>query len=75
MYSGCALEGLDLFDLHTSAFASFRELDGKHAVVMGGAGFLGSHICTWLIHSGTQVTSIDNLITGTAANVDHLLGD
>ena len=73
MYSGCAMEGLDLFGVHTSAFAGFRELDGKHAVVMGGAGFLGSHICTWLIHSGARVTCIDNLITGNAGNVDHLI--
>ncbi|MCH8971623.1 MAG: GDP-mannose 4,6-dehydratase [Acidobacteria bacterium] len=51
----------------------FRELDGKHAVVMGGAGFLGSHVCTWLVHSGARVTCIDNLITGHASNVDHLL--
>ncbi|MCH7583201.1 MAG: GDP-mannose 4,6-dehydratase [Acidobacteria bacterium] len=51
----------------------FRELDGKHAVVMGGAGFLGSHLCTWLVHSGARVTCIDNLITGHASNVDHLL--
>ena len=75
MYSGCAMEGLDLFDVHTSAFAGFRELEGKHAVVMGGAGFLGSHICTWLVSSGARVTCIDNLITGNAANVSHLMGD
>lgn len=48
--------------------------DGAHAVVMGGAGFLGSHVCTWLVESRAKVTCIDNLITGNAANVAHLLG-
>jgi dTDP-glucose 4,6-dehydratase len=66
---------LDVFDLRRSAFGGFRELEGKHAVVMGGAGFLGSHVCTWLVYSGAQVTCIDNLITGQAQNVAHLMGD
>jgi dTDP-glucose 4,6-dehydratase len=66
---------LDVFDMRRSAFGGFRELEGKHAVVMGGAGFLGSHVCTWLVYSGAQVTCIDNLITGQAQNVAHLMGD
>jgi dTDP-glucose 4,6-dehydratase len=53
----------------------FDELNGKHAVVLGGAGFLGSHICTWLVRSGARVTCLDNMITGSADNVDHLLED
>ncbi len=64
-----------MFDMRRSAFGGFRELEGKHAVVMGGAGFLGSHICTWLTYSGARVTCIDNLITGNASNVTHLMGD
>jgi len=64
-----------VFDMRRSAFGGFRELEGKHAVVMGGAGFLGSHVCTWLVYSGAQVTCIDNLITGQAQNVAHLMGD
>ncbi len=64
-----------MFDMRRSAFGGFRELEGKHAVVMGGAGFLGSHVCTWLVYSGAQVTCIDNLITGNAQNVSHLMGD
>jgi dTDP-glucose 4,6-dehydratase len=69
------LEASDVFDMRRSAFGGFRELEGKHAVVMGGAGFLGSHVCTWLVYSGAKVTCIDNLITGSAANVAHLMGD
>ncbi len=44
------------------------------AVVTGGAGFLGSHLCTRLIDEGHEIVAIDNLLTATAANVDHLLG-
>jgi dTDP-glucose 4,6-dehydratase len=51
---------------------SFPAMEGKHAVVLGGAGFLGSHICTWLINSGAQVTCIDNMITGNPGNVGDL---
>jgi dTDP-glucose 4,6-dehydratase len=69
------LEASDVFDMRRSAFGGFRELEGRHAVVMGGAGFLGSHVCTWLVYSGAKVTCIDNLITGSASNVAHLMGD
>ncbi len=51
----------------------FDDLVGCHAVVLGGAGFLGSHVCSALLESGAQVTAIDNMITGNASNVDHLL--
>lgn len=53
----------------------FGELEGKHAVVLGGAGFLGSHVCTQLVYAGARVTCLDNMITGNASNVAHLLGD
>lgn len=49
-------------------------LDGMNIVVTGGAGFLGSHLCTRLMAAGARVTAIDNLITGKAANLDHLVG-
>ena len=75
MYPDITLEATVLFDMRRSALGGFQELEGSYAVVMGGAGFLGSHVCTWLVYSGAQVTSIDNLITGNATNVSHLLGD
>src|SRR5258707_7047075 len=42
------------------------------AVVTGGAGFLGSHLCDRLIAEGWDVLSLDNLVTGVDANVAHL---
>ncbi len=44
-------------------------------VVAGGAGFLGSHICDRLIERGDRVICIDNVSTGTAENVAHLIDD
>jgi dTDP-glucose 4,6-dehydratase len=46
----------------------------RHAVVTGGAGFLGSHLCDRLIAEGMRVTAIDNLVTGDMRNLTHLLG-
>lgn len=45
-----------------------------HAVVTGGAGFLGSHLSDRLIAEGCRVTAIDNLITGDIRNIAHLMG-
>jgi dTDP-glucose 4,6-dehydratase len=45
-----------------------------HAVVLGGAGFLGSHLCDRLVAAGATVTCIDNFATGSRANVAHLAG-
>src|SRR5579859_1709410 len=42
------------------------------AVVTGGAGFLGSHLCDSLIHDGFRVICVDNLETGSLQNVEHL---
>ncbi len=43
------------------------------AVVTGGAGFLGSHLCDRLIAEGWEVLSLDNLVTGVESNVAHLM--
>ncbi|HPO55711.1 MAG TPA: SDR family oxidoreductase [Ignavibacteriaceae bacterium] len=47
----------------------------KVAVVTGGAGFLGSHLCDRLLYEGMKVICIDNLITGNPDNISHLIGN
>ncbi|MGD8305837.1 MAG: SDR family oxidoreductase [Ignavibacteria bacterium] len=44
----------------------------KTAVITGGAGFLGSHLCDKLIQEGFKVFCVDNLITGNTDNISHL---
>jgi dTDP-glucose 4,6-dehydratase len=41
-------------------------------VVTGGAGFLGSHLCDELLSRGHRVICVDNLETGTLANIEHI---
>jgi len=45
------------------------------SLVTGGAGFLGSHICDYLLGKGHAVIAMDNLITGNVANIEHLAGN
>ncbi|PJC57881.1 MAG: NAD-dependent dehydratase, partial [Ignavibacteria bacterium CG_4_9_14_0_2_um_filter_37_13] len=47
----------------------------KTAVVTGGAGFLGSHLCDKLLSEGMKVICIDNLLTGNLNNISHLFGN
>jgi dTDP-glucose 4,6-dehydratase len=42
------------------------------AVVSGGAGFLGSHLCDFLLAEGHRVVCVDNLDTGSLQNIEHL---
>jgi UDP-glucuronate decarboxylase len=44
------------------------------ALVTGGAGFLGSHLCDRLVAKGIDVVCIDNFLTGSKRNIEHLFG-
>jgi dTDP-glucose 4,6-dehydratase len=43
-------------------------------LLTGGAGFIGSHLCDRLLSEGHEVVVVDNLITGSIENIDHLSG-
>jgi len=45
------------------------------ALVTGGAGFIGSHMCDRLLKDGHEVICVDNLLTGTRDNVAHLASE
>jgi UDP-glucuronate decarboxylase len=45
----------------------------KRTLVTGGAGFIGSHLCERLLDSGATVLCLDNFLTGSQQNIEHLL--
>ncbi|MDR0962278.1 MAG: SDR family oxidoreductase [Mediterranea sp.] len=47
----------------------------KTILVSGGAGFIGSHLCTRLVNDGHYVICLDNFFTGTRMNIAHLKGN
>jgi dTDP-glucose 4,6-dehydratase len=47
----------------------------RRALVTGGAGFVGSHLCDLLLGDGYSVVAADNLLTGRMANIEHLRND
>src|SRR5687767_13559293 len=56
-----------------ATLAPMTSVNGKRIVVLGGAGFLGSHLCERLVRDGAaEVVCVDNLITGSERNVKEL---
>ena len=47
----------------------------KRILVSGGAGFIGSHLCTRLVNEGHDVICLDNFFTGPKDNIKHLMGN
>jgi dTDP-glucose 4,6-dehydratase len=50
-------------------------MNHRRALVTGGAGFLGSHLCDILLADGYSVIAVDNLLTGRLSNLEHLSND
>lgn len=50
-----------------------RPIHGETVLVAGGAGFIGSHLCTSLLNDGAHVVCVDNFITGSPENIAPLL--
>ena len=46
----------------------------KTVLITGGAGFLGSHLCDRFLNEGFKVLCMDNLLTGSKENIEHLVG-
>jgi len=55
--------------------ATTRNMNSRRALVTGGAGFVGSHLCDLLLGDGFSVVAADNLLTGRLTNIEHLRND
>jgi dTDP-glucose 4,6-dehydratase len=66
------MNGTRMNGAHRNGHGHRRPL--RQAVVLGGAGFVGSHLCDALLDLGCSVVCVDNFSTGAAANVAHLFG-
>lgn len=60
-----------LFCVFLQSLTADSFIDTKRAIVTGGAGFLGSHLCDRLIEEGFVVICVDNLQTGSLKNISH----
>ena len=59
-----------LYDLYLRLLN--KKMAGKRVLITGAAGFLGSHLCDRFIQEGDAVIGMDNLITGSLKNIEHL---
>ena len=50
-------------------------LRGNNILITGGAGFIGSHLCEFLLNRGNNVICLDNLVTGSYKNIEKLLSN
>src|SRR5690606_39104602 len=58
--------------LHISVLVEKKSMSKKRVLITGAAGFLGSHLCDRFINEGYEVVGMDNLITGSLKNIEHL---
>lgn len=67
-----------MVERHTGATSPSRRIRSDSAkpsfLITGGAGFIGSHLCEFLLARGYQVSAMDNLSTGKLENIKHLVG-
>jgi dTDP-glucose 4,6-dehydratase len=57
--------------MHSPSGSSLQEKPSR-ALITGGAGFIGSHLCDYLLARGFEVICVDNLLTGSRDNIAHI---